>query len=461
MMVIRKCLLTFIILGLIYEGFGQEKSETAVKNQFTLEEAVQYAIQNGYDVKSKGIDLTVAKKKIWEVTAMGLPQVSGSVAYQHVFEVPVLSFGYAFDPSSLPSGVNLTKQDIIDAYKPATPISLGVANNTTWDVTVSQLIFSGEYIVGLRASKVFREMSEQNLTKSYEDIKESVSTSYYLALVIDENVRILKETQQITDSNLKDLVAMGDQGLVEQTGVDQVRIIKSTIDNAVSSLERAAVVSKNLLKFQMGLPIESEITLTDKLDKYTDESFFTPYMGEKFDVTKTMDYQILETGVKLQKLNWDREKTTFLPSLAGYFRHYEQLKSASFNFQPKNVAGINISVPIFSSGMRGVKVQQARLNFEKMKLSQQQATEGLNLQYQNTFNEFQTAFSSFITNKKNMELAKRIFDQTMIKYKEGVSSAMDLNTAENQYLTTQRDYFSALNSLLTAKVKLNKLLSKN
>lgn len=461
MNLIRKCLLTFIILGLIYEGYGQEKSETAVKNQFTLEEAVQYAIQNGYDVKSKGIDLAVAKKKIWEVTAMGLPQVSGSVAYQHVFEVPVLSFGYAFDPSSLPSGVNLTKQDILDAYKPAAPISLGVANNTTWDVTVSQLIFSGEYIVGLRASKVFREMSEQNLNKSYEDIKESVSTSYYLAMVMDENVRILKETQQITDSNLKDLIAMGDQGLVEQTGVDQVRIIKSTIDNAVSSLERATVVSKNLLKFQMGLPIEGEIILTDKLDKYTDESFFTSYLGEKFDVTKTMDYQILETGVKLQKLSWDREKTTFLPSLAGFYRHYEQLKSAGFNFQPKNVAGINISVPIFSSGMRSVKVQQARLNFEKMKLTQQQATEGLNLQYQNTFNEFQTAYSSFITNKKNMELAKRIFDQTMIKYKEGVSSAMDLNTSENQYLSTQRDYFSALNSLLTAKVKLNKLLSKN
>jgi outer membrane protein TolC len=111
--------------------------------------------------------------------------------------------------------------------------------------------------------------------------------------------------------------------------------------------------------------------------------------------------------------------------------------------------------------MRSAKVQQAKLNFEKMKVTQQQAIEGLNMQYQNTFNDFQTAFASFVTNKKNMELAKRIFDQTMVKYKEGVASAMDLNTSQNQYLTTQKDYFTALNNLLTAKVKLDKLLSKN
>lgn len=457
----RKLILLLLFLGFVFKGVTQNTDTKTVNTSFTLEEAVKYAIENGYDVKSKSIDLEIAKKKIWETTAIGLPQISGSVAYQHTFKVPEMSFGPSFDPRLLPDAVNLTKNDILAAFKDSPPITLGVADNTTWDVTVSQLIFSGEYIVGLRAARVFREMSEQNLAKSYSDIRESVSTSYFLVLVLDENLRNLKETQKVTDSNLKDLIAMGEQGLVEETGVDQVRIMKTTIDNTVSSLERSVVVARNLLKYQMGLPIESEIALTDGIDKYSSEFSFSPYLGEAFDVTKTLDYQIVETGVKLQKLSWDREKTTFLPSIAGFYRHYEQLQSASFNFQPKDVAGINITIPIFSTGMRRAKVQQARLNFEKMKISQQQAIEGLNLQYQNTFNEFQTSFASFATNKKNLELAKKIYDQTMVKYKEGVASAMDLNTSQNQYLTTQRDYFTALNSLLTAKVKLDKLLSKN
>jgi outer membrane protein TolC len=107
-----------------------------------------------------------------------------------------------------------------------------------------------------------------------------------------------------------------------------------------------------------------------------------------------------------------------------------------------------------------MKVKQAKLNLEKMKITQQQATEGLNLEYQNTFNDFQTAFSGFITNKQNVELSKRIFDQTMIKYKEGMASSTDLNTAQTQYLSTQQEYFTALNNLLTAKAKLDRLLNK-
>ena len=460
MNLMKKVLLTLFILGFICEGYSQENNEKTTKNSFTIEEAVKFAVENGYDVKSKKIDLDIAKKKIWETTAIGLPQATGTVAYQHTFKVPEMSFGQYMDPTTLPDGF-ITRDDILAAYKNSEPIALGVANSTNWDITVSQLIFSGEYIVGLRASKVFREMSEQNLTKSYSDIKESVSSSYFLAIVMDENLKLLKETQKVNDAYLKDLVAMGEQGLIEETGVDQVRIMKANLNNAVQSIERLTLVSKKLLKFQMGMPIENEIILTDSLGKYTNETAFTPYLAEVFDVTKTIDYQILETGVKLQKLSWDRERTTFLPSVAGFYRHFEQLNAASFNFQPKDIAGINISIPIFSSGMRTMKVQQARLNFEKMKVTQQQAIEGLNLKYQTTFNDFQTSYASYLTNKQNMQLAKKIFNQTMIKYKEGVASAMDLNTSETQYLTTQRDYFTALDNLLTAKVKLDNLLSKN
>ncbi len=458
------CILFFTIFIFTSRINAQENTGMSVKTQFSLEEAIQYAIENGYDVKSKRIDLEIAKKKIWETTAIGLPQVNGTISYQHTFQVPEMSFPATIltktrQPGTV-NGVEVAGDSIFMTMVPGQKIRLGVPDNTTWDITLSQLIFSGEYIVGLRASRVFREMSEQNLAKSLSTIKESVSSSYYLALVMDENVKILKETQKITDANLKDIMALGEQGLIDQIGVDQFKIIKANIDNAVQSLERVSVVTKNLLKFQMGLPIETQINLTDNLEKYTDEAKFLSYLTESFDVSKTIDYQVLETAVKLQKLSYDREKTTFLPTIAGFYRHYEQVKKPDFNFQPSDIAGLSVSVPIFSSSMRVMKVQQAKLNLEKMKITQEQATEGLNLEYQNTFNEFQTAYSGFLTNKQNVELSKRIFDQTMIKYKEGMASSTDLNTAQSQYLITQKDYFTALNNLLTAKAKLDRMLNK-
>jgi len=462
--ILFKCILFFAIIIFTTSLNAQEKTENSVKTQFSLEEAIQYAIENGYDVKSKKIDLEIAKKKIWETTAIGLPQVNGTISYQHTFQVPEMSF-----PSTIltktrqegtVNGVEVAGDSVFMTMVPGQKIKLGVPDNTTWDITLSQLIFSGEYIVGLRASKVFREMSEQNLAKSVSVIRESVSSSYYLALVMDENVKILKESQKITDSNLKDIIALGEQGIIDQIGIDQFKIIKANVDNSVQQLERVCTITKNLLKFQMGLPIESSITITDSLVKYTDEAKFLTYLTEAFDVSRTIDYQVLETAVKLQKLSYDREKTTYLPTLAGFYRHYEQIKKPDFNFQPSDIAGLSVSVPIFSSSMRLMKVQQAKLNLEKMKLTQEQATEGLNLEYQNTLNEFQTAYSSYINYKQTMELAKRIFDQTIIKYKEGMSSSTDLNNAQTQLLLTQSDHFNSLNKLLTAKAKLDRMLNK-
>jgi len=115
MNLIRRCIIILVILGFINKGFSQENTTKTVSNSFTLEEAVKYAVENGYDVKAKKIDLEIAKKKIWETTAIGLPQVSGSIAYQHTFVVPEMNFGSYLDPTELPAGVPLTQADIISA----------------------------------------------------------------------------------------------------------------------------------------------------------------------------------------------------------------------------------------------------------------------------------------------------------------------------------------------------------
>ena len=457
------CLWMFVAMVPVHV-MAQETLPEKEKTAFTLEEAVNYAVNFSYSVQTSAIDLEIAKKKIWETTAIGLPQVSGTLSYQHIFTVPEMSFPATVltenrTPSTY-SGVAVGADSVFLSMTEGSKIELGAANSTTLDFTVSQLIFSGEYIVGLRASKVFREMSEQNLAKSKLDIRESVTRSYYLVLVMEENLRILKETQQITDKNMADIVALNEQGLVESTGVDQLRIIKANVDNTVANIERGARITKSLLKFQMGIPVEREISLSDKLEQTFDEAGFNTYLQTAFDPTTTIDFKIVETAEKLQKLSYDRQKTTFLPSVAAYYRHQKLFNAPEFNFQPADVVGLSVNIPIFSSGMRVSQTQQAKMELNKMQLAKLQATEGLQIQYQTNINDFQTAYSDYLTNKQNLELSKKIFDQTMIKYKEGMASTTDLHQTETQYLQTQGSYFTALNNLLGAKTRLDKLFSK-
>ncbi len=454
---VKRTLVIFQLIVLVSAStaYGQADS---VQTQLSLKSAVEYAVKNNLSVKNSQLDLQIAKKKIWETTAIGLPQVNGTVNYQHQFSVPTASFGPYLDVNSLPDG-NVTKSNLLDAYKPSPPISLGTADNTTWDITVSQLIFSGEYIVGLRAAQVYKEVSERNLTKSENDIRESVSQSYYLALVMDENVRILKETQTVTNNTLSDVIALGKEGIIEEINVDQVRILKATIDNAVANLERQATLAKKLLLFQLGYELSVPVTLTDNLNDIVSSTEFTRYLDLSLTLENNADYNVVKVAEKLQKLNVDRYKTKFLPTISGFYRHQEQLKAAAFNFQPKDVAGITLTLPIFTSGSRLSQLSQAKKEYEKTKNNRLSVERGLNLQFEQSKNTFASSYSSYLTHKENLTLSKKIFDQTMVKYKEGVASSTDLHQAETQLLDTQSKYFSALSELLNAKVSLDKLTS--
>ncbi|HUX54961.1 MAG TPA: TolC family protein [Williamwhitmania sp.] len=428
--------LPMLITSIVTSAFSQSDS-TAMA--LSLNKAIEYAESNNLLVKNSELDLAIAKKKIWETTASGLPQITGSGSYQHTFSVPTAIFPDFTDPSKTQA------------------IKLGVANSTSWGVKVTQLVFSGEYIVGLRASKIYKELSDRNLTKTKNDIRESVTTGYYLVLIMEENLKIMKETQVVTNKNLGDIIALGDQGLVEETSVDQLRIIKANIDNAVANLERQSQWAKNLLKFQLGLDLSTNIELTDSLNDYIEEGKLTANLNLALNLKANPDYRVAVTAEKLQKLSLDRQKSLFLPTISAYYQHQKLLNTSSFNFQPEDVFGLSLDVPIFTSGMKLSQLSQARKQYQQSQNNTKMAEQNLMLSFENAQNNFKNSYSSYITTKANLALVKKILDHTMIKYKEGVTTSNDLYQAENQYLSTESDYFNAMNSLLTAKTTLEKL----
>jgi len=109
--------------------------------------------------------------------------------------------------------------------------------------------------------------------------------------------------------------------------------------------------------------------------------------------------------------------------------------------------------------MRVSQVKQAALELEKSKLQKIQAQQGLELEFRQTRTEYETALDKYQTLKESYRLSKKIYDKTLIKYREGVSSSTELTTIQNQYLTTQSNYYTAIYDLLSAKAKMEKLLT--
>jgi outer membrane protein len=450
-------LLMFILLGSIVEVSAQDKKLIL---KLSISEAQAFALQNNREVQSSKIDIKSADKKVWENLATGLPQINLAANYLHQFVVPEISLGPYLDLNALPDGA-LNKSDVVNAYKNSPSFPLGVRDNTTFDFTLSQLIFSGQYLVGLQATKVVKQMTEKNLIKTEDQTKESVAGTYYIILVLGENVKLLNESLKSVDQTYNELVKMNEQGLNEETDVDQVKISKSNIQTLINSLQSQKEISVKLLKYQLGVGFDQLIELTDSLPGIIEQGNVQYLASPEYNVSNSIDYQLISIQEKISNLMLQLEKSKYLPTISAFYRHEEQTNQPSFNFAVKDVVGATLSLPIFTTGMRNARVSEAKFDLMKSQLAKANAEQGLIMEFETARSNYQTAFSNFNTNKESMALSKKVYDKTVIKYKEGVSSSFELTQNQNQFLTAESNYYNSVLSLLNAKAKLDRILSSN
>lgn len=434
---------------------------------FSLNEAIQYALDNNYTLKNSATDIKIAKKKIWETTAIGLPQVSIDAQYLNVFKDPMAEFPSTtlYIDNNIPADAVVTSEAISEGLSikseegPRIPFPIGVKENITANLVVSQLIFSSDYIVGLQASKTFKLVSEQSLVKSELEIKQLVNDSYHLVLVLSESRNIVNEILANIRQTEMEITEMFTAGFMEETDVDQIKLTRTTLENSATTLDRQIEVSYQLLKFQMGMDLSSNIILTENLDFLISSIDAESLLVQQFILGENIDFQLISTQEKLNELSLELEKWRWLPTLAGFYQHQEKTNKPEFDFMSPDMIGVNLQLPLFTTGSRISKIKQARLNLEKIRTTKEQVTQGLVLDFTQSRNDFMNALESYTRQKQNVELSKRIYDRTLIKYREGFVSSLELQTANNQYLEAQQNYFQDMLQMLSAKTKLNKILN--
>jgi outer membrane protein TolC len=452
-----KYLLTLFSLVTFLNGFCQDTKEPI---RLSVDEAQSYALQNNRAVKNARIDLLSADKRIWETIAAGLPQLGLSANYQHQFVVPEVSFGSYLDPGLLPDGY-ITNTDIMNAYVASPTVPLGVKDNTTFDFTLSQLIYSGEYIVGLQATRVFKEISVNSLAKTEAQTKETIAGTYYLYLVLGESQRVLIASLASVEQTYNEVFKMNQQGFNEETDVDQIKINLSNLKRLVASVEAQRDVALKLLKFQLGMEIEQPLELTDSLSAMIQEGNVQYLSPPSFNFEQSIDYKIVRNLESSSALFVRREQSKYYPTISAFYRRHEQTNQPAFNFAVKDVVGVGLNIPIFTSGTRSSRVSQAKFDLEKAQINTENAAQGLILEFETALTTYQTAFDNFITNSESIVLSKKVYQKTLIKYKEGVSTSFDLSQNQAQFLNSESAYYTSILTLLNAKAKLDRILTVN
>ena len=420
--------------------------------KMSLQEAVEYALQHNLELMNAKADARIAGKQVWEITASGLPQVSGTVGYQYFMDIPT----------------NLVPAEFFGGQPGEfAEIQFGTEQNLVATLSVSQLVFDGSYIVGLQAARIFRDLASQSYQRSELEVKTLVAETYYLNLATSQNLAIVKENLSNLESNLRETQALFEQGFTDAINVDQLKLTVANLRNNISGIERQEKMLRDLLKFQVGMDVDKPLELSDNLEELFRNISMEALSVQNFDPRSHIDFRISQSQEDMQLMALRREWSFYLPNISASYTRQESAYRNEFNFFqggepwfPTSIIGLSINIPIFSSGLRSSKVQQARLELEKAKNMTRMVEQSLLLQKQEAASEIQTALDKYSVEKENLQLAERILERTRIMHREGLATSLELTQASDQLLTTQSNYINAMFELLNAKNKLERALGR-
>jgi len=459
-------LITYLSLLIIpFVGYAQQDSTL----NLSLNEAQEFASKNNLSLQNARLDVESAEKKVWETTAIGLPQIKGSVNYQHIpGDIPTASFGsdtltgqfYQHIITSLDNLGQAFDQSLIDAMmQPGQPFTLGTKNSTTYGVTVSQLIFSGEYLVGLQASKTYLQISKLSEEKQGLELKADVLNSYISILILEDNFRIINSSVKNMESLVLETRKMSEQGFMESTDADQLQITLNTLINARNTVQRQIDISYSLFKILLGTDLNNNLKLSQDLKSVYDQ-IINKSLRDDFDISSNIDYKMLNNQVKISELSLKREKTKYLPTISAFYNYQDKTNKASFDFTINHIIGVNLDMPIFSSFQRNAVVQQAKIEYQKSLNNQSLVEDNLKTQAQLLRFNFINSLEKYNITQQNVDLSKNVFKNTSQKYKQGMVSSMELTQSNNTYLQAESDNTNALYELLQTKIELEKILNE-
>jgi len=420
-------------------------SQEAVKS-FSLQQAIDYAIENNRTAKNAQRDIEAAKKQKWETIATGFPQINGSIDYQNFIEQQVQVF-----PSEFFGG------------EPGkyTPVAFGLKQNVNASATLSQLIFDGSYLVGLQSAKVFLEISKNAKTKTDLEVRKSVINAYGNVLLTDESISILESNKSALEKNLEELTKTYENGLEEEESVEQLKITFSTIESTLNNTKRFNKVAYQMLNLTLGRDIDEDIILTDNLETLTIQNIDLNLINDPVSVENTIDYKIAINDKVSKELLVKLEKSKALPTISAFFSEGYVSYSNEFSFTNSDqkyynfgLVGLNVTIPIFSSFGRNATTQRAKINLEKSKDELTETEQKLKLQIASAKSDYQFSIEDFDNKKLNLQLAERIEHKNQVKFFEGIASSFDLRQAQIQLYSAQQEYLQALLDVINKKAEL-------
>jgi len=383
----------------------------------SLNEAIAYALENSYASINATRDLELSKQKNKETVAFGLPQLDAGIDYNYWIKQQV-----SLIPAEFGGG---EPGDFVE-------VVFGTKNNLTASATLTQVIFDGSYVVGLKYLDTYMQISRDAKEKTEQAIREAVINAYGNVLFTEEGILILKKNVATLEKNLKETYQIYINGLAEEESVEQLKLTLASLKTSLSKTQKLKSISYKMFNITIGSDINTNTTLTDNLDKLTRENIQFNLLSKEFNIEDHIDFRIAENRVEGREAVVKLEKSRALPTLNSFVNFGYQGYSESFTFHKNyqdwfdsSLLGINLGIPIFSGLARSARTQQAKVEFDKAITIFEETSQKILLELETAKITYQYTIEDFETSKQNLALAERIEKKQEIKFFEGISTSLN------------------------------------
>jgi outer membrane protein len=426
-----------------------QRPDTAVNRryEFSIQQAIDYAYKNNAQVKNALIDVALQLETNRQVTAQAYPNISASGSLTDNLKLQTTLL-----PGELigqPSGTFV-------------PVTFGTKYITNGSIDLRQILFDGQVFVGLQARRTSVDWASKNVEVTQEMIRENIYKIYYQLAVSKTQIELLDVNIALLEKLKHDTKIMYDNGFAERLDIDKSDV---QLTNLQTEKARAlAAISNGYygLKMLLGMPVKNELVLTDTLsDAQIREGVLE---NSAYQYGDRKDYQYLKLYRQLNEYNIRRYKLSKVPTLSVEASYSKQHLENQFKFGGQwftsSYVALRLAVPIFNGFATNSKIQEARLTVKKLDNQLEDLQLSIDRDVETARNNFRTAITVMDFQKKNMQLAETVYQQTKKKYEAGTGSQIEINTAQTDLKTAQTNYVNALYDAVIAKIDFLKATGK-
>jgi len=468
-MITGRIIKTTLLCIMLVQGVGLMAQK---KYAFTVNDAIKYAVQNVTEIRNLKVDRKIQLSKNDEIRGQALPQINGTLSATHYFSIPVTLLPDFVSPSVYKV---LSDEGVKDGNgNPITnptgepqffPAKFGVPWQAAAGFTFQQLLFQPDVFVALQARDVALKYADINIKSMEDSVKSSVWRAYYAVLIAEKRKVFIDDGVKRLEKLSNDQQQLFKNGFAERLDIDRTEVSLNNLKSAQLQINNLIYIGYASLKYTVGLSQADTLMLADTLSIDLVKKDILDTTGFKY--TDRNEIQLLNTVKELKELDLKRYKLAYIPTVSAYWNYSKNAlrKSADyFNFKEPwyttNIAGLNISVPIFDGFQRSNRVKQARYELEKTNNNVENLQRVIDFQREAAFNQFKNSITNLDVQERNLALAEKVYNTTKKKYEQGLGSSFDVLQTEQSFEDAQSNFFQAMYDAVIAKISYYRSLGR-